>query len=162
MSRLATRLPLEQHTLSCYALIKKNMAPAKKRNVCSKTTSANTAKKAKIDPSLQVQQIIDSRKNANDVFDVLECLQVCVFVRSVSIQLRQTTPTILMIHASLNTALYVICSVDITLTTDYRLYYSQRKKRKSYLPSMHAAIYLLLFWREKTCSLGNSLMKKQC
>ncbi|XP_059905748.1 nucleolar complex protein 4 homolog [Gadus macrocephalus] len=51
------------------------MAPAKKRNVCSKTTSANAAKKAKIDPSLQVQQIIDSRKNANDVFDVLECLQ---------------------------------------------------------------------------------------
>ena len=53
------------------------MAPAKKRNVCSKTTSANAAKKAKIDPSLQVQQIIDSRKNANDVFDVLDCLQVC-------------------------------------------------------------------------------------
>uniref|UniRef100_A0A8C5ARY3 CCAAT-binding factor domain-containing protein n=1 Tax=Gadus morhua TaxID=8049 RepID=A0A8C5ARY3_GADMO len=51
------------------------MAPAKKRNVCSKTTSANAAKKAKIDPSLQVQQIIDSRKNANDVFDVLDCLQ---------------------------------------------------------------------------------------
>ena len=63
----------------------KNMAPAKKRNVCSKTTSANTAKKAKIDPSLQVQQIIDSRKNANNVFDVLELLQVRVFVCSVSI-----------------------------------------------------------------------------
>ncbi|CAL8276651.1 unnamed protein product [Merluccius merluccius] len=51
------------------------MAPAKKRNVCSKTTSANTAKKAKVDLSIEIQPIIDSRKNANDVFNVLEYLQ---------------------------------------------------------------------------------------
>ena len=67
----------------------KNMAPAKKRNVCSKTTSANTAKKAKTDLSIEIQQIIESRKNANDVFNVLEYLQVwdCVVLSAgVSIQ----------------------------------------------------------------------------
>uniref|UniRef100_A0A668AKQ4 Nucleolar complex associated 4 homolog n=1 Tax=Myripristis murdjan TaxID=586833 RepID=A0A668AKQ4_9TELE len=51
------------------------MAPTKKRNVSADKTSADSGKKAKIDFDSKVEGIIESRKHANDVFDILECLQ---------------------------------------------------------------------------------------
>lgn len=53
-----------------------NMAPAKKRNVSSAKTTEQSVKAAKIDLSSKVESILESRKHANDVFDVLEFLQV--------------------------------------------------------------------------------------
>ncbi|KAM3874526.1 nucleolar complex protein 4 homolog [Diretmus argenteus] len=50
------------------------MAPAKKRNVSVKTPE-DSIKKVKLDLNSNVERIIESRKNANDVFDLLECLQ---------------------------------------------------------------------------------------
>lgn len=49
-----------------------NMAPAKKRNVSSELN----LKKAKLDLDGIVERILESRKHANDVFDILEFLQV--------------------------------------------------------------------------------------
>ncbi|XP_049460685.1 nucleolar complex protein 4 homolog [Epinephelus fuscoguttatus] len=51
------------------------MAPAKKRNVSSAKTTEQSAKTAKIDLNTKVDRILESRKNANDVFDILEFLQ---------------------------------------------------------------------------------------
>lgn len=51
------------------------MAPAKKRNVSSVKTAEKNAKKAKVDLSKTVERILESRKHANDVFDILESLQ---------------------------------------------------------------------------------------
>ncbi|KAL4004848.1 F-box protein 23 [Sarotherodon galilaeus] len=51
------------------------MAPAKKRNVSSVKTAEKSAKKAKVDLSKSVERILESRKHANDVFDILESLQ---------------------------------------------------------------------------------------
>ncbi|XP_006788811.1 nucleolar complex protein 4 homolog isoform X2 [Neolamprologus brichardi] len=51
------------------------MAPAKKRNVSSVKTAEKSAKKAKVDLSKTVERILESRKHANDVFDILESLQ---------------------------------------------------------------------------------------
>lgn len=52
------------------------MAPAKKRNVSSENTTEQNVKKAKIDVNSKVEGVLESRKNANDVFDILEVLQV--------------------------------------------------------------------------------------
>lgn len=52
------------------------MAPAKKRNVSSVKTAEKSAKKAKVDLSKTVERILESRKHANDAFDILESLQV--------------------------------------------------------------------------------------
>ncbi|XP_030006971.1 nucleolar complex protein 4 homolog isoform X2 [Sphaeramia orbicularis] len=52
------------------------MAPAKKRNVISATTTEQNVKKAKIDVNSKVEGVLESRKHANDVFDILEVLQV--------------------------------------------------------------------------------------
>ncbi|XP_059214082.1 nucleolar complex protein 4 homolog [Centropristis striata] len=51
------------------------MAPAKKRNVSSAKTTEQSVKTAKIDLNSKVESILESRKNANDVFDILEFLQ---------------------------------------------------------------------------------------
>lgn len=52
------------------------MAPAKKRNVSSVKTTEQSAKKPKIDINTKVERILESRKHANDIFDVLEVLEV--------------------------------------------------------------------------------------
>lgn len=53
------------------------MAPvAKKRNVSSAKTSQQSVKKAKVDLNTKVDEILQSKKRANDVFDVLEALEV--------------------------------------------------------------------------------------
>ncbi|XP_047425149.1 nucleolar complex protein 4 homolog [Mugil cephalus] len=51
------------------------MAPAKKRNVSSGKTTKQSGKKAKIDLDSTVERITESKKHANDVFDILELLQ---------------------------------------------------------------------------------------
>uniref|UniRef100_A0A3P9IP55 Nucleolar complex associated 4 homolog n=1 Tax=Oryzias latipes TaxID=8090 RepID=A0A3P9IP55_ORYLA len=51
------------------------MAPSKKRNVNSRNTSENVSKAAKLDLEGVVDRILESRKHANDIFDVLESLQ---------------------------------------------------------------------------------------
>nr|XP_019937315.1 PREDICTED: nucleolar complex protein 4 homolog [Paralichthys olivaceus] len=51
------------------------MAPAKKRNVSSLKTTEQRVKSAKINLDSQVERILESRKHANDVFDLLEFLQ---------------------------------------------------------------------------------------
>uniref|UniRef100_A0A8C3AU37 Nucleolar complex associated 4 homolog n=1 Tax=Cyclopterus lumpus TaxID=8103 RepID=A0A8C3AU37_CYCLU len=51
------------------------MAPAKKRNVISAKTPEQSGKKAKIDLNTKVENVLESRKNANDVFDILEFLE---------------------------------------------------------------------------------------
>ncbi|XP_008323014.1 nucleolar complex protein 4 homolog [Cynoglossus semilaevis] len=51
------------------------MAPAKKRNVSSAKTPELRAKTTKIDLNDKVECILKNRKNANDVFDLLEFLQ---------------------------------------------------------------------------------------
>ncbi|KAM4634499.1 nucleolar complex protein 4 homolog [Polymixia lowei] len=51
------------------------MAPTKKRNVSSENVSEDGTKRRKIDLSSKVEKIIESRKHANDVFDILECIQ---------------------------------------------------------------------------------------
>ncbi|XP_053196163.1 nucleolar complex protein 4 homolog [Scomber japonicus] len=51
------------------------MAPAKKRNVSSGKTTEESAKRAKINLNSKVESILESRKHANDVFDILEFLQ---------------------------------------------------------------------------------------
>ncbi len=57
------------------------MAPTKKRNVSSAKTTEQSAKKAKIDLNNKVESILESRKHANDVFDVLEALEVNMTLR---------------------------------------------------------------------------------
>lgn len=53
------------------------MAPVvKKRNVSSAKTSQQSVKKAKVDLNSKVDEILQSKKRANDVFDVLEVLEV--------------------------------------------------------------------------------------
>lgn len=52
------------------------MAPAKKRNVSSAKTAEQSTKTAKLDLSSKVERILESRKHANDIFDILEFLQV--------------------------------------------------------------------------------------
>lgn len=52
------------------------MAPAKRRNVSLAETAEKSVKKAKIDLNAKVEIILESRKNANDVFDILEALEV--------------------------------------------------------------------------------------
>ncbi|XP_069019332.1 nucleolar complex protein 4 homolog [Embiotoca jacksoni] len=51
------------------------MAPAKRRNVSSGKTPEQSVKTAKIDLNSNVERILESRKRANDVFDILELLQ---------------------------------------------------------------------------------------
>ncbi|XP_029024297.1 nucleolar complex protein 4 homolog [Betta splendens] len=51
------------------------MAPAKRRNVSSAKAAKQRIKTAKIDLNDRVELILQSRKHANDVFDVLEGLQ---------------------------------------------------------------------------------------
>ncbi|TMS08692.1 Nucleolar complex protein 4-like protein [Larimichthys crocea] len=51
------------------------MAPAKKRNVSSSKTTKQSVKKAKTDLNGKVESILESRKHANDVFDILEVLE---------------------------------------------------------------------------------------
>ncbi|KAI9524794.1 Nucleolar complex protein 4 [Dissostichus eleginoides] len=51
------------------------MAPAKRRNVSLAETAEKSVKKAKIDLNDKVEIILESRKNANDVFDILEALE---------------------------------------------------------------------------------------
>ncbi|RVE65664.1 hypothetical protein OJAV_G00118640 [Oryzias javanicus] len=51
------------------------MAPSKKRNVNSRNTSERSSKAAKVDLEGVVDRILESRKHANDVFDILESLQ---------------------------------------------------------------------------------------
>ncbi|XP_037609671.1 nucleolar complex protein 4 homolog [Sebastes umbrosus] len=51
------------------------MAPARKRNVSSAKTTEKSVKTAKIDLNTKVESILESRKNANDVFDILEFLE---------------------------------------------------------------------------------------
>lgn len=52
------------------------MAPAKKRNVIAAKTPEQSGKRAKIDLNTKVENVLESRKNANDVFDILEILEV--------------------------------------------------------------------------------------
>ncbi|XP_071322461.1 nucleolar complex protein 4 homolog [Trachinotus anak] len=51
------------------------MAPAKKRNVSSAKSTEQSVKRSKIDLGGKVESILESRKHANDVFDILEFLQ---------------------------------------------------------------------------------------
>uniref|UniRef100_A0A8C6X0B6 Nucleolar complex associated 4 homolog n=1 Tax=Neogobius melanostomus TaxID=47308 RepID=A0A8C6X0B6_9GOBI len=51
------------------------MAPAKKRNVSSEIVGTKRVKNNKIDPDSVVKEILESKKHANDVFDLLEMLQ---------------------------------------------------------------------------------------
>ncbi|XP_068561595.1 nucleolar complex protein 4 homolog [Cebidichthys violaceus] len=51
------------------------MAPAKRRNVISAKTSEQSGKRAKVDFNTKVENVLESRKNANDVFDILEFLE---------------------------------------------------------------------------------------
>ncbi|XP_060917560.1 nucleolar complex protein 4 homolog [Labrus mixtus] len=51
------------------------MASTKKRNVSSAKTTAKSIKIAKLDLDSKVDDILESRKHANDVFDILEVLQ---------------------------------------------------------------------------------------
>ncbi|XP_072228203.1 nucleolar complex protein 4 homolog isoform X1 [Leuresthes tenuis] len=51
------------------------MAPAKRRNVSSAKSSELRVKTAKIDLDSIRERILESRKHANDVFDILEVLQ---------------------------------------------------------------------------------------
>uniref|UniRef100_A0A8D3BQK9 CCAAT-binding factor domain-containing protein n=1 Tax=Scophthalmus maximus TaxID=52904 RepID=A0A8D3BQK9_SCOMX len=51
------------------------MAPAKKRNVSSAKTTGQSVKTAKLDLDSKVERILESRKHANDVFDILEVLE---------------------------------------------------------------------------------------
>ncbi|XP_028273882.1 nucleolar complex protein 4 homolog [Parambassis ranga] len=51
------------------------MAPAKKRNVSSGKATERKAKTAKTDINCIVERVLESRKHANDVFDILEFLQ---------------------------------------------------------------------------------------
>lgn len=54
-----------------------NMAPvSKKRNVSSAKAKQQIVKKAKIDLSSKVDGIIQSRKQANDIFDLFCALEV--------------------------------------------------------------------------------------
>lgn len=52
------------------------MAPARKRNVSLGKTSDERVKVAKINLNSKVGSILQNRKHANDVFDILEFLQV--------------------------------------------------------------------------------------
>lgn len=52
------------------------MAPAKKRNVSSTKTAEQSAKTAKRDLNSKVESVLENRKHANDIFDILEFLQV--------------------------------------------------------------------------------------
>ncbi|XP_030290595.1 nucleolar complex protein 4 homolog [Sparus aurata] len=51
------------------------MAPTKKRNVSSAKTNQQSVKKAKIDINSKVDSVLESKKHANDVFDILEVLE---------------------------------------------------------------------------------------
>ncbi|KAM9841418.1 nucleolar complex protein 4 homolog [Aulostomus maculatus] len=51
------------------------MAPAKKRNVSLVKTTEQSVKTAKIDLNSKVEKILESRKHANDVFDIFEFVQ---------------------------------------------------------------------------------------
>uniref|UniRef100_A0A3B3ZLF6 CCAAT-binding factor domain-containing protein n=1 Tax=Periophthalmus magnuspinnatus TaxID=409849 RepID=A0A3B3ZLF6_9GOBI len=51
------------------------MAPTKKRNVSSAKEGKENAKKAKIDPDTLMKGVLESKKHANDVYDLLEMLQ---------------------------------------------------------------------------------------
>ncbi|XP_075999468.1 nucleolar complex protein 4 homolog [Genypterus blacodes] len=51
------------------------MAPAKKRSACPEKTSEESGKVAKMDLKSKVEKILESRKHANDIFDIIECLQ---------------------------------------------------------------------------------------
>lgn len=53
------------------------MATSKRCNVSSENLTVNDVKTPKIDINSKVDLIIQSKKHANDVFDVLEYLQVC-------------------------------------------------------------------------------------
>lgn len=52
------------------------MAPAKRRNVSLEKATKEKVKKPKIDPDSMVNGILENRKNANEVFDIFELLQV--------------------------------------------------------------------------------------
>lgn len=52
------------------------MAPRRKRNVSSGKAAEVAVKSAKVDLDGKVDGVLRSRKRANDVFDVLELLQV--------------------------------------------------------------------------------------
>lgn len=52
------------------------MAPTKKRNVSSAKTNQQSVKKAKIDINSKVDSVLESKKHANEVFDILEVLEV--------------------------------------------------------------------------------------
>ncbi|XP_056146583.1 nucleolar complex protein 4 homolog [Lampris incognitus] len=51
------------------------MAPVRTRDASAENAQGNKAKRAKIDVKSAADQLITSRKSANGVFDVLECLQ---------------------------------------------------------------------------------------
>ncbi|XP_072311383.1 nucleolar complex protein 4 homolog [Eucyclogobius newberryi] len=51
------------------------MASTEKRNVSSAKIGTEKTKKAKIDPDILVKSILESKKHANDVFELLELLQ---------------------------------------------------------------------------------------
>ena len=72
------------------------MAPAKRRNVSLAETAEKSVKKAKIDLNAKVEIILESRKNANDVFDILEALEVNIIS-----YITLSTPTGYMLVSSL-------------------------------------------------------------
>ncbi|KAM8829174.1 nucleolar complex protein 4 homolog [Spinachia spinachia] len=51
------------------------MAPSKKRNVICAKTAEQSGKRAKIDLNTKVNDVLQGKKNANDVFDILEVLE---------------------------------------------------------------------------------------
>lgn len=52
------------------------MAPSKRRNVILRITAEQSGKRAKIDLNTKVKDVLQDKKNANDVFDILELLEV--------------------------------------------------------------------------------------
>lgn len=56
-----------------------NMAPvSKKRSVSSVKTNHQSVKKVKVDLNIKAEAVLQSKKRANDVFDILEALEVNV------------------------------------------------------------------------------------
>lgn len=54
-----------------------NMAPVpRKRHVSSAAAAQQTVKRVKIEPNNKVEEILQSKKHANAVYDILEVLQV--------------------------------------------------------------------------------------
>lgn len=117
------------------------MAPSKKRSV--KTSDAeNSQTSYKQIINTKTELILQSRKHANSIFDLLEYLQVTLawFYRSFwSITLVQT-------HI-LSIIFFITCSL--------------KKRKKQFLQSTPVRSYSPSYWREESCMLGSCQTKKR-